>query len=77
MATSKDRLDDVIVIVKDCGYICNRETVGVAVKKLTKYRNAAEQGIGEVAFHLKTGDTRAANKAMDLMLIAIDAADNT
>ena len=76
MATSKDRLDSVIEIVRGCGYVCNRETVGVAVKKLTAYRAAAEQGIGEVALQLNSGDTRSASRAMDLLLSSLDAADD-
>lgn len=52
-----------------CAMVCE-------IQNLTAYRVAAESGIGEIALHLKSGDYQSANKAMDLMLLALDVADN-
>jgi len=76
MATSKDRLDSVIEIVTACGFVCNRETVGVVIKKLTQYRAAAEQGIGSVGVCLQDADIAGAEREMRLLLSSLDTIES-
>jgi hypothetical protein len=72
MTTSKEMLDDIVTILRNGGSVCNRETAGEAIKKISLYRAVAEQSIGSINVFLRVGNIKGAKVEMDSLLFALD-----
>jgi hypothetical protein len=70
--TSKDRLDEVIKLMKGAGFVCDRHNVVDAVKSLTSYRTIAETTLGSTHVFIKRGDIKKAVEWLETGIQKID-----